>query len=98
MIFTNKPYSLRKSGFPRINVWGTSAEILFWLSVLSKFSTNQKHYPSLGSDALSVWRLFRGFTGKSRLFAQATFSVVSYFKLNRCERFARTSPKVGTKT
>jgi len=49
---------------PRINVWGTSAEILFWWSVLSKFSTNQKHYPSLGSDALSVWRWVRGFTGK----------------------------------
>ena len=69
---------------PRINVWGTSAEILFWWSVLSKFSTNQKHYPSLGSDALSVWHWFHGGSSagvwKSHLFSQATFSLVSYFK------------------
>ena len=51
---------------PRNDVWETSAEIPYWWRVntqiwvvlligLSKFSTNQTHYPDLGSVASSVW-------------------------------------------
>ena len=76
---------------PRNDAWETSAEIPYWWRVttqikvwcfwlvvpLGKFaSTNQKHYPDLGSDVSSVWnfcaRSFRGETSggvtKCRLF------------------------------
>ena len=51
----------------RNDICGTSAEILYWWHVTtqirvvlliqgwSKFSTSQKHYPDLGSNASSVW-------------------------------------------
>ena len=52
--------------------------------------TNQKHYPDLGSDALSVWNFgavsqtsFGGETSSSvakcRLFSQATVNEASFF-------------------
>ena len=51
---------------PQNGVWGTSVEIPYWRRVTtqiwvmlligwSNFSTNQKHYPDLGSDVSSVW-------------------------------------------
>ena len=57
------------TGFPPNNIWETSTEISYWWRVTiqiwvvlligrprGKFdSTNQKHYPGLGSDASSVW-------------------------------------------
>ena len=53
------------TGFPRNDVWQTSAEISFWWRDRPKgqcfwlaeknSSTNQKHYPDTGSDASLVW-------------------------------------------
>ena len=51
---------------PRSDVWETTTGIPYWWCVTnqtwivlligwSKFSTNQKHYPDLGGDTLSVW-------------------------------------------
>ena len=56
-------------------------------------STNQKHYPGLGSDALSVWNFcavsqtsFGGETSgsvaKCRLFSQASVKEASVFVIN----------------
>ena len=39
---------------PQNDVWGTSVEIPYWRRV-NDVSTNQKHYPDLGSDVSSVW-------------------------------------------
>ena len=61
------------TGFPRNDVWETNAEIPFWwrdstkiwvvLLIGWKFSsTNQKHYPDLGSDASSVWNFCTRFS------------------------------------
>ena len=57
---------------PPNNVWETSAEIPYWWRDLGSASdwpchgkvdsTNQKHYPDLGSDASSVWDLCRRFS------------------------------------
>jgi len=55
--------------FPRIDAWGTSAEIPYWWCVTtqiwivlpvgcSKFSANQKHFPYLGRDASWEWNLW----------------------------------------
>ena len=86
--------------FPQNDVWGTSAEIPYWWLVttqirvvvvigLSKFSTNQKHHPDLGSDASSVWnccarfsdvisrRNQRGGVPKYQLFSQAVLIYLS---------------------
>ena len=57
---------------PPNNVWETSAEIPYWWWDLGSASdwpchgkidsTNQKHYPDLGSDVSSVWDLCRRFS------------------------------------
>ena len=57
---------------PPNNVWETSAEVPYWWRDLGSASdwpchgkvdsTNQKHYPDLGSDASSVWDLCRRFS------------------------------------
>ena len=58
---------------PRNDFWETSAEIPYWWRVTaqiwavlligwSKFSTNQKHYPDLGSEASSVWNFWARFS------------------------------------
>ena len=61
--------------FPRNNIWEMSAEIPYWWRVTTQIwivlligraawesSTNQKHYPDLGSDASSVWNLCAHFS------------------------------------
>ena len=61
---------------PPNDVWETSAEIPYWWHVTSQIwvvlligwinfsrgTTNQKHYPDLGSDASSVWNFCARFS------------------------------------
>ena len=73
----------------RNDICGTSAEILYWWHVTtriwvvlliqgwSKFSTSQKHYPDLGSNASSVWN----FCARSSDFISRKKTVVA----SRCD-------------
>ena len=51
----------------RNDVWETSAEIPYWWGLVeANFphgTTNQKHYPDLGSDVSSVWSFCSRFLG-----------------------------------
>ena len=47
------------NGFPRNDVWETSAEVPYWWRITTQIrvprgTTNQKHHPDLGSDTSSV--------------------------------------------
>ena len=55
------------TGFPaKCDVWATSAEIPWWrvtgqvwiVILISWSTTNQQHYPDLGSDMSSVWKFY----------------------------------------